>query len=196
MADNEWVPLTEYSNKYQVSISTLRRRIRSNRVEYIYEDGKYLLRDLALKDHHPNNQREGRIVSAPPQPPNANIPNYDLGSSQELSQPPPAQPVSPPPIKKPVEAQPQQDNNCSAHLTYLNEIKKAYSLILQEKEEQVLILKDEVADLQTLVKVLESENQRLKNEQILASKPEVQSRNINTEQVLENHEWVTDLEIE
>jgi hypothetical protein len=44
----------------------------------------------------------------------------------------------------------------------LNEIKKAYSLILQEKEEQILQLKEEVADLKTLVRVLEDDNNRLK----------------------------------
>ena len=45
----------------------------------------------------------------------------------------------------------------------LGELKKAYRVILQEKEEQVLLLKDEVADLRTLVGVLEEENERLKN---------------------------------
>ncbi len=50
----------------------------------------------------------------------------------------------------------------------LNELKKAYSLILQEKEEQVLQLKEEVADLRTLVKVLESENERLRQGSMLA----------------------------
>jgi len=44
----------------------------------------------------------------------------------------------------------------------LNELKKAYTQILQEKEEQMMILKEEVSDLKTLVKVLESENDRLK----------------------------------
>ena len=47
----------------------------------------------------------------------------------------------------------------------LNEIKRAYSLILQEKEEQILQLKDEVADLKTLVRVLEDDNLRIKNAQ-------------------------------
>jgi hypothetical protein len=46
----------------------------------------------------------------------------------------------------------------------LSELKKAYSVILQEKEEQVLLLKDEVADLRTLVGVLEEENARLKRQ--------------------------------
>lgn len=45
----------------------------------------------------------------------------------------------------------------------LAELKKAYTQILQEKEEQIMTLKEEVSDLKTLVKVLESENLRLKN---------------------------------
>lgn len=44
----------------------------------------------------------------------------------------------------------------------LTELKKAYTQILQEKEEQMLHLKEEVTDLKTLVRVLEGENDRLK----------------------------------
>jgi len=43
----------------------------------------------------------------------------------------------------------------------LTELKKAYSQILHEKEEQILHLKEEMADLKTLARVLESENERL-----------------------------------
>lgn len=39
----------------------------------------------------------------------------------------------------------------------LAEVKKAYSLILAEKEEQILQLKEEVSDLKTLVRILEGE---------------------------------------
>lgn len=39
----------------------------------------------------------------------------------------------------------------------LTEVKKAYSLILAEKEEQILQLKEEVSDLKTLVRILEGE---------------------------------------
>ncbi len=42
----------------------------------------------------------------------------------------------------------------------LNELKQAYTLILHEKEEQIVYLKEEIADLKTLVRVLESENAR------------------------------------
>jgi regulator of replication initiation timing len=41
------------------------------------------------------------------------------------------------------------------------ELKKAYSATLQEKEEQIIILKEQVADLKTLINFLESENKRL-----------------------------------
>ncbi len=43
----------------------------------------------------------------------------------------------------------------------LDEIKKAYTLILQEKDEQVRQLREEISDLKTLVRVLEGENERL-----------------------------------
>jgi len=42
----------------------------------------------------------------------------------------------------------------------LDELKKAYTQILQEKDEQVRSLKEEISDLRTLVRVLESENER------------------------------------
>lgn len=40
-----WIALNDYANKHQVSISTLRRRIKSNKIRYKLEDGKYLLSD-------------------------------------------------------------------------------------------------------------------------------------------------------
>jgi len=44
----------------------------------------------------------------------------------------------------------------------LNELKRAYTNVLQEKEEQLIQLKEEVADLKTLVRVLESDNDRMR----------------------------------
>jgi len=37
----------------------------------------------------------------------------------------------------------------------MTELKKAYSQILHEKEEQIMLLREEIMDLKTLVKVLE-----------------------------------------
>ena len=38
-----WIPLTHYSSKYNVSVSTLRRRIKAQQVEFVYKEGKVLL---------------------------------------------------------------------------------------------------------------------------------------------------------
>jgi len=43
-----WLALNEYANKHQVSISTLRRRIKSNKIKYKLDDGKYFLEDDSL----------------------------------------------------------------------------------------------------------------------------------------------------
>jgi hypothetical protein len=40
-----WIDLTEFSTKYGVSTSTLRRRIRAKTIAYKLEKGKYLLND-------------------------------------------------------------------------------------------------------------------------------------------------------
>jgi len=123
----------EYSNKYRVSLSTLRRRIKAGEIEYKFSDGKYLIRDGPLQ----------------------------LSSTLEAVAPPSHQ-VSPQVQSIPEPASPDNDPIWRTTQGLLNEIKKAYSLILQEKEEQILQLKEEVADLKTLVRVLEDDNTRLK----------------------------------
>src|SRR6185437_16288228 len=120
----------EYSAKYRVSLSTLRRRIKAGEIEYKFADGKYLLMDGPL-------------------------------------QPVPSEAIAPPPQVSPqkVALVADQESFWQSTQSLLNEIKKAYSLVLQEKEEQILQLKEEVADLKTLVRVLEDENTRFKNMQ-------------------------------
>lgn len=141
-----WLPLSEYSSKYKVSISTLRRRIKIEKVQYRFSDGKYILKDCPLKEH-----------------------------KVKENTPPPSGSFAPPPQneepEKVLESKPSIPEKASgpfltAAQEMLNELKKAYRVILQEKEEQVLLLKDEVADLRTLVGVLEEENMRLKKEMI------------------------------
>lgn len=143
-----WLPLTEYSSKYKVSISTLRRRIKADDIEYQFTDGKYLISDSPL------------------------------GTRQGLEARPSQDPEHRPSLKDSSLTSTQVEKNLSysedSHTTtmdepiltaanrLLSELKKAYTLILQEKEEQILQLKDEVADLKTLVRVLESDNERLR----------------------------------
>jgi hypothetical protein len=116
-----------------VSLSTLRRRIKTGEIEYKLVEGKYLVK------------------------------NGPFSISSKV-----AETIAPPlsvSSQKPVEVTEEPKGNdqfWQATQSLLNEIKKAYSLILQEKEEQILQLKEEVADLKTLVRVLEDENSRLK----------------------------------
>jgi len=111
---SNWLPLNEYSSKYKISLSTLRRRIRVNDVKSRFEGGKYWLADYPIAKH-------SRIKE-------------DL------------QPVA-------------QSVDASSEI--MSEIKRAYVLVLHEKEEQIMQLKEEIVDLKTLVKILESENDRL-----------------------------------
>ena len=41
--ENDWLSLSEYSNEYGVSVSTLRRRIKGNKIKYKLIHGKYFL---------------------------------------------------------------------------------------------------------------------------------------------------------
>ena len=134
MQNQQWLPLNEYSIKYNVSISTLRRRIRQSEIEYQFRDGKYWLKDVQTPRGYKS-----------------------------------AQPI----MAKPLSTAERQSTEASIDLTAENakavadrlvaELKSAYVLVLQEKEEMILQLKEEVADLKTLVKILESENERYRS---------------------------------
>lgn len=177
MSTENWLPLTDYSNKYKVSISTLRRRLKAGQVRFKYEEGKYSLLDIPLQDHdqlvasltnHKVNQR----------PHQSSGDHSGQGSGQAVIQPTKSQnwnrvTNAPPQMVTghPDDPAPPTHPEISRHdisqlegsiQKVLGELKKAYTLILQEKEEQIILLKDEVTDLRTLVQVLESENDRLK----------------------------------
>lgn len=137
-----WLPLTEYSTKHNVSISTLRRRIKANDIKYRLDDGRYLIADAAAATHQGSElQMKHRPSQAAPM---EHRPSPKLDSLMSA------------PADEPIFA---------AANRLLTELKKAYSQILQEKEEQILNLKEEVSDLKTLVRVLEAENNRLSGRQ-------------------------------
>jgi hypothetical protein len=122
----DWLTLTDYSSKYRVSVSTLRRRIRTGQIENKFEAGKYLLKDVVPPIQEPE------VVNV------AALEALSKGNEE------------------------QQEPLLSTATKLLNELKKAYMSILQEKEEQIVQLKEEVTDLKTLVRVLEQENDRLR----------------------------------
>jgi hypothetical protein len=134
---DSWLPLAEYSIKHQISISTLRRRIKSDELNYRLDDGKYFILDDSP-------QRHGRLEDIRP----------SLKSESFKQAGPEKTTLTPASVEA-------GESVITAANRLLADLKKAYSQILQEKEEQILHLREEVVDLKTLVKILETENARL-----------------------------------
>lgn len=151
-----WLPLTEYSSKHKVSISTLRRRIKAKDIKYQLKEGRYLISDEPVTE-------EGAIQG------NQVAPKHRLSlkdttvSSATTSSPSPKLDslIGAPANMAFAQSSSADEPILTAANRLLSELKKAYTQILQEKEEQILNLKEEVTDLKTLVRVLESENLRL-----------------------------------
>ncbi|PWU14238.1 MAG: hypothetical protein C5B49_13485 [Bdellovibrio sp.] len=164
---SQYLSLTEYSTKYKVSISTLRRRIKADEIKYRFDEGKYLILDEApdgnQKVHRPSpNSEKTEIRTAPPKQP----------STKKVASPPRGPSADSPsfdcaPVEWNVEFQgfdtrDRQEPILTSANRLLTELKKAYTAILMEKEDQILDLREEISDLKTLVKVLESENAKRK----------------------------------
>lgn len=165
-----WIPIADYSIKHKVSISTLRRRIKGNDIHFRFEDGKYLILDAPLTETVTRAHRPS-LNSENVQEQSVNFQSVSLPDLQ-FSEPAPtfaSEPLttSPAPAKvhlpflQAEQARHQLGNEVAQQL--LAEIKKAYALILAEKEEQILQLKEEVNDLKTLTRILESELARARN---------------------------------
>ncbi|MCH2532960.1 MAG: hypothetical protein MK008_00795 [Bdellovibrionales bacterium] len=134
-ADENLLSLNEYALKYDVSVSTLRRRIKKDAIEYVFDDGKYWIKDIDLE------QQDVAVSS-----------NKVIAPPQKDDEP-----------KLKVES--KNSNEPSAFVAaskILEELKATYSQNLQTKDEHINTLKEEIADLKTLIKVLEQENDRLK----------------------------------
>lgn len=148
--DSSWLALGDYSTKYRVSVSTLRRRIKAEDIKFRFDDGKYFIIDEPMSTH----QRLHRPS-----------PDSDLalvGTHQETQQAPSSL-LQKTDISDKIAMAKNDEPILTAANKLLTELKKAYTQILQEKEEQMLQLREEVTDLKTLVRVLESENDRLKS---------------------------------
>jgi hypothetical protein len=131
-----WLSLTEYSNKHKVSISTLRRKIKSTEIEFRLDEGRYMILD----------SDELNVTSTTP-------PGSVSLSEQHR-----------PSLKSDAfhETKETGESVITAANRLLADLKKAYTQVLQDKEEQISDLREEISDLKTLIKVLESENDRLR----------------------------------
>ena len=150
---SSWLSLTEYSTKYRVSVSTLRRRIKSNDVVFQFENGKYFLKDEAQplhRWHRPSQEIGGEVVVSEHRP--------SLEMNKE-----------------------EVTDVLETTRKMITEVKEAYDLLLKDKETKILSLKNEMADLKTLVSVLESENKKLKAKFSQKIEKSTESQKIETE---------------
>ncbi|AGH96796.1 hypothetical protein [Pseudobdellovibrio exovorus] len=177
-----WLPLAEYSIKHQVSISTLRRRIKADDIKFRFQDGKYFLYDQTMRQASQHDLKQEAIKSAPPAMAHRpslrseiqSVVSNTVASSPMMTGSLLATSSAPAPVKMEATARTEApagatsglepgESVISAANKLLTDLKKAYTQVLQEKEEQILQLREEVVDLKTLIKVLESENSRLRD---------------------------------
>ena len=154
--ENSWLILTDFASKYKVSVSTLRRRIKGEQIKFKFEDGRYMLADEAPADMHSMHMSQNSAAKV-------------YRQSHAYTQAAVAAPLVSTPQSIEAERKLKQlggdggeEPILSTATQLLNELKRAYSNILQEKEEQMILLKEEVSDLKTLVRVLESDNDRMR----------------------------------
>ena len=155
--EQNWLPLAEYSMKHKISVSTLRRRIKSEDIKYRFDDGKYLILDI----------EENSIIKNSMD----NLPIEDKNNHSAEHRPSLKSEAYPGVVfSSKTDHQNHKDTKDESVITaanrLLSDLKTAYTQVLQEKEEQIMSLKEEITDLKTLIKVLESENSRLRNIEI------------------------------
>lgn len=143
-SDGLWLPLIEYSIKSGVSLSTIRRKIKNNSIQYRLEKGRYL---LLFNDR--NNQ-----VAPQPQP--ASEPRRYQNEVVPVAR---RQPAPPPP--KEVELGEDRWTMPWVEKS-VRMVSDAYEHALQEKEERLRLLErrnkeleDRLNELRLLVRVLE-----------------------------------------
>lgn len=201
----EWLSLAEYSMKHKVSISTLRRRIKAEDIQFKLEDGKYLILDSqenlvrseTVEDQFETFQSGFNPGPSPGNSSSAVSVTYNLESPEQfrvenivrsyeqrndkfaahkaeskkpMTPPPATQVRTTPTVFPPAPSSPPPGLNhneagesvLTAANRLLTDLKKAYTQVLQEKEQVISDLREENSDLKTLIKVLESENDRLR----------------------------------
>lgn len=204
-----WLSLAEYSIRHNVSISTLRRKIKASEIPYRMDEGKYFIEDMETQpssEHRPsltseanqqgfqsqvrsqsafpeNVQLAGNVSASIPsvgfnsvnnqihnQPHGSTVQNQrtsqTVNSQGSSSTSMYSQAMTTPTMPNQSMASPHQQGESviTAANRLLSDLKKAYTQVLQDKENQITELREEIIDLKTLVKVLESENNRLRIE--------------------------------
>lgn len=143
--DSQWLSLAEYSNKYNVSISTLRRRIRSGQLSFNIRFGKYFLKDQSLGSL---DKVKEEIKS---QKTKASMKNKGNGKKKDAIQ------------KSITEEKMKSVGTEHSLLDKLMDVQKKLYEKIEAKELKILEQQNQIADLNTLVTFLEKENKDLKS---------------------------------
>ncbi len=109
-----WLSVVEYATLKKVSVSTLRRKIKSKALEFKIENGRYLIKT------------EVEAGAAPFRQETSNSNNKDINSNEIVQE-------------------------------LLAEVKRAYGLVLTEKEELIHHLKSEIEILKQMNQFLEQQ---------------------------------------
>lgn len=157
--DNQYLSLNEYSNKYGISISTLRRRIRAGQFSYSLKFGKYF-----LKDQSPDTFSKKQKVTKRD---NKEI-RFNSGKKKFESQSSSFEQLKDEAVKD-IESGKSKNDLLSALLKdssflvrLMDSQKELYSQI-EKKEKKISEQQSQIADLDTLVALLEKENKDLKS---------------------------------
>ena len=125
----DYLSLSEYSNRYHISVSTLRRKIKTGQIDFKLVHGKYY---LPKQQQNENSQLSDFMP----------VPSFKKAYKERggLS----------------------DQGQTGDFLFMFGEIKKVYEQSLHDKDQQIIQLKQQVADLKTLVMYLEREIRRRK----------------------------------
>ena len=139
----EWLALNEYASTHGISISTLRRRIKTGSVLFKLQNGKYYISPSSSQAKRIKKEA-GKLLSekkkvAPLSSPQRNSLEQESTSS-----------------KKHIDTQ-------SKWGQVVADMQKDFLQTIEQKDKKISKQKDQIADLNTLTALLEKENQSLKS---------------------------------
>lgn len=162
-SDGTWLPLIEYSVKTGVSLSTIRRKIKSNGIQYRLEKGRYLIlfseaNNQVAKQPVPQSMPQAiQAAATTVHPAGATSTDVDRWQDKPLSRFNPSQLVA-------FDAPDEEEKRVAAANVEkaVNMVSEAFEYALVQKEEQIRMLEqrnrdleERVNELKLLVRVIE-----------------------------------------
>lgn len=156
-SDGTWLPLIEYSVKTGVSLSTIRRKIKNNTIQYRLEKGRYLImhNEAGHRDMKPQPVQPTSVAAPIPQPVSVAA-DVDRWENKPLSRLSPSHIVN-------FDAKEEEEARALPMVEKaVTMVSDAFEYALVQKEEQIRMLEqrnrdleDRIAELKLLVKVIE-----------------------------------------